>query len=201
VHARPVFTSAPRIHDTRHSHVGWLIDAGWDPYAIQLGEKVAATDPAAGVTTAQSVTALHVNLDRELTDVTVQPVNEGDGDRSTRGPTTLHTTQNHPFWDATTKACVDAKDLKVGESTLTGPDGRLLLISGIRNLTGAAPVRDLTVDTVHTYYVVAGDTPVLVHNNNCPRFVAGPDEITDLQGPTGVGLNRQSGNAFRDIVA
>jgi integrase len=25
----------PRIHDTRHSHVGWLIDAGWDLYAIQ----------------------------------------------------------------------------------------------------------------------------------------------------------------------
>jgi integrase len=25
----------PRIHDTRHSHVGWLIDAGWDPYTIQ----------------------------------------------------------------------------------------------------------------------------------------------------------------------
>lgn len=24
----------PRIHDTRHSHVGWLIDAGWDLYAI-----------------------------------------------------------------------------------------------------------------------------------------------------------------------
>ena len=26
---------APRIHDTRHSHVSWLIDAGWDPYTIQ----------------------------------------------------------------------------------------------------------------------------------------------------------------------
>jgi hypothetical protein len=25
-------------------------------------------------------------------------------------------------------------------------------------------MRDLTVDTTHTYYVVAGDTPVLVHN-------------------------------------
>jgi integrase len=25
----------PRIHDARHTHVGWLIDAGWDLYAIQ----------------------------------------------------------------------------------------------------------------------------------------------------------------------
>jgi integrase len=26
----------PRIHDMRHSHVGWLIDAGWDAYPIQI---------------------------------------------------------------------------------------------------------------------------------------------------------------------
>ncbi|WP_117211649.1 tyrosine-type recombinase/integrase [Allorhizocola rhizosphaerae] len=26
---------SPRIHDTRHSHVSWLIDARWDPYTIQ----------------------------------------------------------------------------------------------------------------------------------------------------------------------
>jgi len=25
----------PRVHDTRHLHVGWLIDDGWDLYAIQ----------------------------------------------------------------------------------------------------------------------------------------------------------------------
>jgi integrase len=26
----------PRIHDMRHSHVGWLIEAGWEAYAIQI---------------------------------------------------------------------------------------------------------------------------------------------------------------------
>jgi len=25
----------PRFHDTRHTHVAWLIDAGWNPYNIQ----------------------------------------------------------------------------------------------------------------------------------------------------------------------
>jgi len=27
-------------------------------------------------------------------------------------------------------------------------------------------MRDLTVDTIHTYYVIAGNTPVLVHNED-----------------------------------
>jgi RHS repeat-associated protein len=141
---------------------------------IKLGEKVAATEPSTGVTVAQPVTALHVNLDRDLTDVVVRPVNEGDGGRSTRGPTeattapttTLQTTQNHPFWDVTAQAWVEAKDLKVGESTLTGPDGELLLVTGVHNFTGTSAMRDLTVNSIHTYYVMAGETPVLVHNCN-----------------------------------
>ncbi|MFI2652610.1 hypothetical protein [Micromonospora fulviviridis] len=32
------------------------------------------------------------------------------------------------------------------------------------NFTGRQTMRDLTVRNVHTYYVVAGNTPVLVHN-------------------------------------
>ncbi|MCM4085219.1 hypothetical protein, partial [Paractinoplanes hotanensis] len=35
------------------------------------------------------------------------------------------------------------------------------------NFTGAKVMRDLTVDTTHTYYVLAGNTPVLVHNTTC----------------------------------
>ena len=30
-------------------------------------------------------------------------------------------------------------------------------------------MRDLTVDRIHTYYVLAGDTPVLVHNKGGPE--------------------------------
>ncbi|BEL03297.1 hypothetical protein Q0Z83_014880 [Actinoplanes sichuanensis] len=62
-------------------------------------------------------------------------MNEGKGDRSTRGPTgssLLETTAHHPFWDATSGAWVDAADLVAGEFTLIGPDG------AVRRCNGAA---------------------------------------------------------------
>ncbi|BEL05183.1 hypothetical protein Q0Z83_033740 [Actinoplanes sichuanensis] len=151
---------------------------------VNLGDKVRAKDPATGEEGARPVTLLHSNRDIELTDVTVsdQPlvtagkaVNEGKGDRSTRGPTEsslLETTAHHPFWDATTGAWVDADELVAGESTLVGPDGQIQYVTEVRNYTGSKVMRDLTVDDIHTYFVLAGGSPVLVHNN---------DEIDDCE--------------------
>ncbi len=145
---------------------------------IEVGDQVTATDPETGQNSAQQVTVLHEHLDTKLTDVTVSTVGapgsggvatgEGHGDRSTRGPTetVLHTTQNHPFWDATADAWVNAADLKPGVSTLTGPSGEIQLVTEVRNFVGAQTMNDLTVAGVHTYYVLAGDSPVLVHNND-----------------------------------
>ncbi|QGN49764.1 hypothetical protein GKC29_24995 [Micromonospora sp. WMMC415] len=150
---------------------------------VTIGDEVRATDPQTGHDGARQVTLLHANRDLDLTDVTVSdqpadtavdsnPVNEGNGDRSTRGPTTtvLKTTAHHPFWDATTGTWVDAAELVAGESTLVGHDGQIQYVTAVRNFTGSKVMRDLTVDDIHTYYVLAGDEPVLVHNNNC-----GPD--------------------------
>ncbi|WP_203914523.1 LamG-like jellyroll fold domain-containing protein [Rhizocola hellebori] len=130
---------------------------------IRIGDKVVATDPVTGETSAQPVTALHANLDDDLTNVTV---GEGEGDRSTRGPTavTLETTDHHPFWDATTRTWTDAAQLTPGKSTVIGPDGRTLVVKAVAAIDGAKLMRDLTVATVHTYYVLAGQTPILVHN-------------------------------------
>jgi hypothetical protein len=47
-----------------------------------------------------------------------------------------------------------------------GPDGELQYVTGVKNVAGAKVMRDLTVAEIHTYYVVAGNTPVLVHNCN-----------------------------------
>jgi hypothetical protein len=138
---------------------------------IQLGDQVTATDPETGETgetTAQPVTALHQNIDAGLTNLTLSPVtsptpptSDASGDRST-----LHTTPNHPFWDTTTQSWVHAADLRRGISVLTGPDGQLQTVTEVRNLPGPKLMRDLTVANIHTYHVIAGHTPVLVHNCN-----------------------------------
>jgi len=137
---------------------------------IKLGDKVVATDPATDQTSTQPVTALHVNLDRDLVDVEVRPTHssgEGGGDRSTHGPTsTLHTTSHHPLWDTATNQWVNAANLKPGHSTLTGPDGQTSQVVTVRKVFGFNQMHDLTVDNIHTYYVMAGDSPVLVHNCN-----------------------------------
>ncbi|MEU4163805.1 ricin-type beta-trefoil lectin domain protein [Actinoplanes sp. NPDC026670] len=150
---------------------------------INVGDQVQAKDPVTGESGARQVTLLHLNRDLELTDVTVsdrpaadsdRTVNEGKGDRSTRGPTEsslLETTAHHPFWDATTGTWVNAADLIPGESTLVGPDGQLQYVTAVRNHTGAKVMHDLTVANIHTYYVIAGDEPVLVHNVGGPNFV------------------------------
>jgi RHS repeat-associated protein len=144
---------------------------------VNIGDEVQAKDPVTGEAGARPVTLLHSNRDLELTDVTVsdrplvtagKTVNEGEGDRSTRGPTgssLLETTAHHPFWDATTGAWIDAADLVAGESTLVGPDGKIQYVTAVRNYTGSEVMRDLTVDDIHTYFVLVGNAAVLVHNN------------------------------------
>ncbi|MBB4690108.1 LamG-like jellyroll fold domain-containing protein [Paractinoplanes abujensis] len=144
---------------------------------VNVGDKVVTTDPETGDNSDQQVTLLHANRDRDLTDVTVSSApapadravrtqGEGKGGRSTRGPTesTLETTANHPFWDATTGDWVDAAELTPGTSTLVGPNGEIQYVTKVHTFTGAEVMRDLTVDNIHTYYVIAGDEPILVHN-------------------------------------
>lgn len=50
----------------------------------------------------------------------------------------------------------------------------------MRRHTGSQRTYDLTVDSVHTYYVVAGDTPVLVHN--CGGYFDGHAESCVCEG-------------------
>jgi hypothetical protein len=123
---------------------------------IELGDKVLATDPASGKTYVRTVTTLFTHQDTDLADVTVQTA---DGRLFT-----LKTTQNHPFWDQTIHSWLNASDLKPGISQTRSSDGRELVITAVRSYTGDATMRDLTIDTTHTYYVLAGKTPVLVHN-------------------------------------
>ncbi|MFJ8202899.1 polymorphic toxin-type HINT domain-containing protein [Micromonospora chalcea] len=141
---------------------------------LKLGDRVLATDPKTGRTAGKAVTRLHLNRDSDLTDVTVSDGKSGK-------QTVLKTTQNHPFWDATDRRWVDAGQLQPDHRLLVhdtkrlegdgsgagmggGGPGRAVTVVAVRNHSGDNEMRDLTVADIHTYYVIAGDTPVLVHN-------------------------------------
>ncbi|WP_345509684.1 polymorphic toxin-type HINT domain-containing protein [Phytohabitans houttuyneae] len=140
---------------------------------IVLGDEVAATDPQSGVSGPRQVTRLHINLDTDLTNVTVRA--------STGQTTVLETTEHHPFWDATDGRWVDAGELKPGHRLLVHDDKRLegdgsgagsggggppveVTVVKVDNRVGEELMHDLTVADIHTYYVLAGTEPVLVHN-------------------------------------
>ncbi|MET8243117.1 LamG-like jellyroll fold domain-containing protein [Streptomyces sp. NPDC005202] len=85
----------------------------------------------------------------------------------------LTTTFHHPFYDETRSAFVEAKDLKPGD-VLQTPTGTTE-VTGVRLYHANTTTYDLTIGTLHTYYVEAGNTPVLVHNINKPiPQVCGP---------------------------
>jgi len=133
---------------------------------VKLGDRVTSTDPATGKTTTEPVVLLHDNHDTDLADVTVRAA---DGTRDT-----LHTTWHHPFWNATRGTWTDAAALTPG-TRLHADDGRTETVEAVLLRTGRHEMRDLTVAVLHTYYVIAAGTPVLVHNVNagsCP--IGGP---------------------------
>ncbi|MFG1892294.1 polymorphic toxin-type HINT domain-containing protein [Micromonospora sp. NPDC049051] len=142
---------------------------------VKVGDKVLAHDPETGDTTAQTVEVLHVNEDEALTNLSVR---KEDGTF-----VTLKTTQHHPFWSDSRGKWVDAGELQPTEWLKTA-SGDPVTVAKVDNFRGRETMRDLTVSTVHTYYVVAGGTPVLVHNcgddgppeNDGEWFFRGVDE-------------------------
>ncbi|WP_344609655.1 hypothetical protein [Sporichthya brevicatena] len=42
---------------------------------------------------------------------------------------------------------------------------------------------DAPADVIHTYYILAGQTPVLVHNASCPLALPGPRQVEASWGP------------------
>lgn len=95
--------------------------------------------------------------DSEFIDVTVRV---GDGLDSTA---TVTTTNTHPFYNITKDAFVEAVDLEAGDQLQTVAGGTVTVVS-VRPYLDDEVTYDLTIRGLHTYYVLAGTTPVLVHN-------------------------------------
>jgi hypothetical protein len=130
---------------------------------VRVGDQVKAADPSNGTALDKPITALHNNYDNDLLDLTIA---DHSGERSV-----IHTTQNHLFWDATTKQWTGAGRLRRGDKLLS-EKGRDAHVVASWPLTRARTMLNLTVADLHTYYVLAGNTPVLVHNIPCERLSA-----------------------------
>ncbi|SCF35132.1 intein N-terminal splicing region/RHS repeat-associated core domain-containing protein [Micromonospora matsumotoense] len=149
---------------------------------VKLGDRVLATDPTTGRTAPRVVTALIVGSGtKQLVDITVTV----DGPQGSRAET-ITATAGHPFWIADQHQWREAKDLKPGYTFETA-DHRPAAVAATHHRTQPEVVHNLTVDTLHTYYVVAGNTPVLVHNCGGEAIVhldrqAGHASITVRQG-------------------
>ncbi|WP_316741008.1 RHS repeat-associated core domain-containing protein [Streptomyces sp. MK7] len=126
---------------------------------VRAGDEVTATDPATGKTTTRKVIDTIVTRDdKEFVDLTVSSSDPSKAEGSVIATTT------HPFWSPSEAAWVDAGSLRVG-MTLRTANGHTVQVSSARHFTRQQTTHDLTIEGIHTYYVLAGQTPVLVHNS------------------------------------
>ncbi|MFJ5095552.1 RNase A-like domain-containing protein [Streptomyces sp. NPDC088557] len=124
---------------------------------VTEGDTVLATDPDTGETRGQKVLkVIRTEEDKDFTELTVN---------TPTGTTKLVATDTHPFWSTNLKKWIDAGTATAGV-TLRTPDGSAAEVTAVRHYTKQQRTFDLTVDRIHTYYVLAGATPVLVHNCN-----------------------------------
>ena len=118
---------------------------------IRVGDQVQATDPETGETRSRTVAAVWHHPDTVL-------------ELKTDNSATVTTTEDHPFWNATDHEWQQAQRLEPGDELRT-PNAQPLHVIGFdRTTTYATTTYNLTARDTHTYYVVAGETSVLVHN-------------------------------------
>ncbi|MEV4348791.1 DNRLRE domain-containing protein [Actinoplanes sp. NPDC049596] len=126
---------------------------------VTLGDKVLASDPENGDTEGRPVIRrITGNGTKHLVDVTI----DTDGDKGD-ATATVTATAGHPFWVDERGDWIDAGDLQPGD-TVTTPAGKHLAVVATHAYQKVQRVYNLTVDGIHTYYVLAGTKPVLVHN-------------------------------------
>lgn len=126
---------------------------------VRVGDEVQATDPTTGETGPRAVTDLIVGTgEKELVQVTFD-TDDTAGDKTDA----VTATGGHPFWVSDKGVWRDAKDLVPGDDVRTA-EGSSLEVVGTTAWAEYLTVYNLTVDGLHTYYVLAGDATVLVHN-------------------------------------
>jgi hypothetical protein len=145
---------------------------------VKPGDTVLSSDPVAGKTAPMKVTQLIVTHD----DKTFNKLSL----RTPNGLEELTATSEHPFWHPSTHSWQKAKNLRPGDTLLT-ESGKTVRVERNTGFGQNARTYNLTVDGFHTYFVLAGDTAILVHN--CTGGSASGlnekvfDELDDAYGP------------------
>ncbi|WP_245736474.1 polymorphic toxin-type HINT domain-containing protein [Micromonospora pattaloongensis] len=126
---------------------------------VRAGDSVLATNAETGVTEPEQVTAtVEGSGEKNLVDLTLVGSGAGGGGP----PAKVTATDGHKFYSPE-RGWVPATQLEVGDQ-LRDSDGNAVAVAGIERHTRDAIVHNLSVNDIHTYYVLAGTTPVLVHN-------------------------------------
>ncbi|NGO78156.1 DNRLRE domain-containing protein [Streptomyces sp. YC504] len=137
--------------------------------ALKPGDKVLGTDAETGDTAARLVTDTRSHATGEpLVTLTV----DADGKNGKAKSGKITATAAHLFWLPDFGRWSKAGDLEAGMWLRTG-SGSWVQVTAVDVAHRPAQVYNLTVQGVHTYYVAAGGTSVLVHNANpaCPVVV------------------------------
>jgi hypothetical protein len=142
---------------------------------LTLKDKVVATDPDLGVTSDEQVVRTIIGQGvKDLVELKLKTIDTG-GKAKTNVVTA---TAGHPFYVPATGRWLDASELKVGDHLSSLSRSQSVVVDATRSYTTVAKVYNLTVNKSHTYYVVTGDAPILVHNCGAKRgpkpFGTGP---------------------------
>ena len=131
---------------------------------VKVGDQITATNPDTGETKVHPVTALiRTHGLKRLVDINLDTDGlAGDGTGK------ITATTKHPVW-VVGKGWTNAGDLKPGDR-LRHTDGTTRRVLATNAYVQQRTVYNLTVANAHTYYVVAGGAPVLVHNSNGDCF-------------------------------
>jgi hypothetical protein len=195
----PAKAGAPKPDSGCNSFTGdtpvLMADGSHKPIAqVVIGDLVIAADPETGEAGARVVTALILGQGlKNLVEIAV----------ATGG--TVIATEGHPFWVPDLREWIDAGDVAVGMLLQTG-SGSYVQVTAVKAWTQSLQVHNLTVDDLHTYYVAAGATDLLVHNDSCPRHPV-PNTVDPRVDPSqctcpgGPGGRRQDADAHHRAQA
>ncbi|MFC3999478.1 polymorphic toxin-type HINT domain-containing protein [Nocardiopsis sediminis] len=142
---------------------------------VAIGDQVLGFDPLTGEEGPREVTDLITGTGSKT--LVTLTIDSGDG-----ATDTLTATDAHPFWVPDRAEWVDAADLEPGTWLRTSAGTWAQVTSIDTRAADDQRVHNLTVADLHTYYVLAAQTPVLVHNLDPCEWASHTENAGDLAG-------------------